>query len=147
MNRDDKRRLKKAVQAYDRNLRKAYYSFESELCKMHDEEQEKIDSLPSSFESSSLAEKLSDNVDMIDDVLGKAEEIMNTLDEILLAADVSSGYNPMARNTEIAADKKDESFHALISSSLLKRLKEESSSTGLSMNEILNQALIKALSD
>lgn len=147
MNRDDKRRLKKTVQAYDRNLRKAYYSFESELGKMHDEEQEKLDDLPSSFESSTLAEKLSDNVDMIDDVLDKAEEIMNTLDEILLAADVSSGYIPMARSTEIAADKKDVSFHALISSSLLKRLKEESSNTGLSMNEILNQALIKALSD
>ena len=83
----------------------------------------------------------------LDTVLGKAEDIIDTLDEILDDTGVSSAFTQVTRTTKTIPEKKNVSFHALISSSLLKRLKEESKRTGLSMNEIDCQALLKELKD
>lgn len=147
MNRDDRKKMTRVVQDYDRAIRTAHADFERELDDMMDNESRKQDNLPSSFEDSVIAENLSQSFDMFEGVLGKAEEIIDALDEILSDTGVSSAYNPVNRTTKITLDKKDVSFHALISSSLLKRLKEESLHTGLSMNEIVCQALVKELED
>lgn len=147
MNRDDKRRMIRVVQSYDRSLRTAYSEFEREINDMKDKESEKLEALPSSFETSQLAEKLSDAVDMFDTVLEKAEDIMNTLDEILGEINVKSNYTQATRTTKIKPEKKNVSFHALFSSSLLERLRDKALRTGLSMNEIVCQALLKELKD
>ncbi len=147
MNRDDKRRMIRVVQSYDRSLRTAYSEFEREINDMKDKESEKLEALPSSFEASQLVEKLSDAVDMFDTVLEKAEDIMNTLDEILGEVDVKSNYTQVTRTTKIKPEKKNVSFHALLSSSLLERLRDKALRAGLSMNEIVCQALLKELKD
>lgn len=143
MNRDGKRRLRRVVQNYYRSLRTAYSEFEYEISEMKDNESDKLDSLPASFETSPVAVGLSDAVDMLDQVLGKGDEIIEALDDILTIAEVSSDYTPATRKTKITPEKKCVSFHALLSSSLFKRLKEESQHTGYSMNEIVCQALAK----
>ena len=147
MNRNDKRRMTRVIQNYDRTMRTAYAEFEREMDDMKDEESRKQDNLPSSFETSPVAENLSTSFEMLETALGKAEDIIDTLDEILDDTGVSSDYTCVTRTTKVIPEKKDVSFHALISSSLLKRLKEESQRTGLSMNEIVCQALLKELKD
>ena len=114
---------------------------------MKDNESRKHDNLPSSFETSNTAENLSDAFDMLEGVLEKAGEIIDSLDEILEDTCVNSAYTPGTGTTKITLEKKDVSFHALISSSLLKRLKEESLRRGLNMNKIVCQALLEELGD
>lgn len=145
MNRDEKRRLKSVVKAYDVSLRQAQSRFVKEITAMKEKESDKLENLPSSFESSALAEQLEESEGMLDSLLTKAEEITDALDEILDAAELSSAYNPTTSETTIALGRKDARFLALFPSSLLKRLKEESTRTGLSMNEIVCQAVIEAL--
>lgn len=145
MNRDERRKVKRIVQDYDRSLRSAYEDFEREMSIMKDNESEKISSLPSSFEEAPIADKLRDSVDMFSTILEKSENIMEALNDILDAADVKSVYSTGTRKTKIVSEKKDVSFHALLSSSLFKRLKEESLRTGLSMNEIISRTLSKEL--
>ena len=145
MNRDERRRLKRVLQDYDRCLRTAHFEFESEVSAMKDNELKKLDSLPPSFVSSPVAEMLTETVDTINNILEKGEEIMEALDEILSFAEVTSNYTPTPKKTKIIAEKKDVSFHALLPSSLLKRLKEESLRTGVSMNEIICRALSKEM--
>ena len=141
MNRDERRRLKRVIQDYDRRLRTAYFEFESEVSAMKDNELEKLDSLPPSFVSSPVAEMLTETVDMINNILEKGEEIIDVLDEILSFVEVTSAYTPAPQKTKIIPEKKNVSFHALLPLSLLKRLKEESLCTGVSMNEIICRAL------
>ncbi len=147
MNRDERRRFKKVVKGFDSSLRLAQSAFVKELTVMKEKEAGKLENLPESFESSALAEQLSESEDMLDSLLSRAEEIMDALDEILEVAEVDSVFNPVAPETAITQGKKDARFLALFPSSLLKRLKEESVRTGLSMNEIVCQAVIGALSE
>jgi predicted DNA binding CopG/RHH family protein len=106
-------------------------------------EEDKKDVIQKPFLMSDIAERLVSNdkgyENFVDKVTARA------LDDTLSEADVSSDYKQVARQTKITLDKKDASFHALLSSSLLKRLKEESERTGLSMNEIVCQALLNKL--
>lgn len=74
-------------------------------------------------------------------------KIEDLLDDILFDSDVTSDFMPDNKKTEISLGKKAARFLALLPSSLAKRLKEEATNTGLSMNEIVCQALIKELSD
>ncbi len=147
MNRDEKRAMKRVVKAYDRGLKTVHTEFESEISWMKDKENDKLDNMSSSFESGRTVDQINDSIDMLTNILRKADEIMDALDDILSEAGVSSDYKQVTRQTKIELDKKDVSFHALLSSSLLKRLKEESQHTGLSMNEIVCQALLKELKD
>ncbi len=100
MNRDERRRLKRVIQDYDRRLRPAYFRFESEVCAMKDNELKKLDSLPPSFVSSPVAEMLTETVDTINNILEKGEEIMEALNEILSFADVTSAYTPTPQKTK-----------------------------------------------
>lgn len=147
MNRDDRKRMTRVVQNYDRVIRTAHDEFVKEVGDMKDNESRKHDNLPSSFETSNTAENLSDAFDMFETVLEKAEYIVDSPDEILDDTGVGSAYTRVTGTTKIILEKKNVSFHALIFSSLLKRLKEESLRTGLSMNEIVCQALLDELED
>ncbi len=147
MNRDDRKRMTRVVQSYDRAIRTANDVFVKEVDDMKDNESRKQENLPSSFETSDTAENLSDAFDMLETVLEKAADIIDSLDEIIGETGVSSTYTRVTGTTKITLEKKNISFHALISSSLLKRLKEESIRTGFSMNEIVCQALLKELED
>lgn len=79
--------------------------------------------------------------------LKKDGKIIDLLDEILDDSGVCSDFTALTCKTRIASGKKDASFHALLPSSLLERLRDESLRTGISMNEIVCQALLKELND
>ena len=147
MNRDEKRAMQRVVKAYDRGLRSIHSEFEDEINRMKDKENDKLDNMSSAFESGHTVDQINESIEMLNTILGKADEIITNLDDILSEAGISSDYKEVARRTKIIPEKKDASFHALFSSSLLKRLKEESFHTGLSMNEIVCQALQKELKD
>ncbi len=147
MNRDEKRMMRRVIQSYDRNLRNAHIDFEKEIGKLQYKEETKLSALPSSFENSPIADNLNEASEMLKSILKIDDKIMSLLDDILYESCVSSDFKTVTYNTVITEGKKDVSFHALLPSSLLKRLKEESLRTGISMNEILCQALIKALQD
>ena len=146
MNRDEKRRFRRVIQTYDRSLRLAQSSFEKEIEGMKEKESTKLENLPESFKSSRLCEELSESVDMLDSLLEKAEEVTAALNEILETAKVNSDFDSTVPKTTITPGKKDARFLALFSSSLLKRLNEESARTGSSMNEIVCRAVTEALS-
>ena len=145
MNRDEKRAMQRVVKAYDRRLRTVHTEFESEISWMKDKENDKLDNMSSSFESGRVVDQINDSIQTLTNILEKADEIITALDDILSEADVSSDYKQVTRQTKVTLDKKDVSFHALLSSSLLKRLKEESQRTGLTMNEIVCRALVTEL--
>ena len=147
MNRDDKRRMKRIIQNYDRSLRTAHCDLEKEIELMRYKESEKLATLPSSFESSPTADNLTESAEMLSSILKKDEKIIAILDEILYDTGVDSNFTAVTCKTKITSGKKDVSFHALLPSSLLKRLKEESKRTGISMNEIACQALLKELKE
>lgn len=145
MNRDDKRMMRRVIQKYDNSLRNAHGGFEKEIGKLQYREETKLASLPSSFETSRVADNLTESSEMLGRILKAEEKIMNLLDDILYESGVSSTFKDAPCRTEITQEKKDASFHALLPSSLLKRLKDESLRTGLSMNEIVCQALREQL--
>ncbi len=147
MNRDERRRLKRVIQNYDRSLRTAHSDLEREIDLMKYKESGKLAALPSSFESSPIADNLAESEEMLSSILKKDEKIIDLLDDILFDSGVSSDFTSVAYKTKVTTGKKDVSFHALLPSSLLKRLKEESLQTGISMNEIVCQALLKELKD
>lgn len=142
MNRDERNRLKRAVKAYDCSIRQADAIFEKSIDEMKDLESDKIDRLPQSLSSSMMAEGLNEAVEMLDSIMENAQTIIEQLDEILTTTDVASCYTSSSRkNTGNVTDKRDTSFHALLPSSLLLRLKEKSQRTGESMNELVCQAI------
>lgn len=142
MNRDDRNKLKRAIQAYDCCIRKADCIFERKIEEMRDSESDKIDRLPQALSSSRMAEELDDAVGMLDSIIENAQSIIEQLDEILASSDVSSCYSDTKpENAVNAKGKKDVSFHALLPTSLVLKLKEESHLTGISMNELVCQAI------
>ncbi len=147
MNRNGVNRLKKVVQAYDYSIRQADCFFQSNIEEMKAEEESKVENLPESLQSSQKADALEDAVEMLEALLDNAESILDTLEEILSTSSVSSIFTPTVRGTTTApsTDKKDVRFQALLSSRLFTKLKEESARRGLSMNEIVGQALTKEL--
>lgn len=147
MNKNGKRELKRVVQNYDRSLRQAQSSFVRDIEKLKNDEEYKRGNLPLSFEYSSKAYELDEAIEMLKNILKKTVKIEDLLDDILSDSDVTSDFWPVSKKTEISMGKKDARFLALLPSCLAKRLKEESKNTGLSMNEIVCQALIKELSN
>ena len=145
MNRDEKRMMRRVIQKYDNSLRNAHGDFEKEIGKLQYREETKLVSLPSSFENSRVADNLTESSEMLGRILKAEEKIMNLLDDILYESGVSSTFKDATCRTKITQEKKDVSFHALLPSSLLKRLKNESLRTGLNMNEIVCQALREQL--
>lgn len=146
MNRNGVNRLKKVVQAYDYSIRQADSSFQRSIEEMKAEEETKMENLPESLQSSQKADALEGAAEMLGTLLDNAESILDTLEEILSTSSVSSIFTPTARETRATStDKKSVRFQALLSSSLFMKLKEESARRGLSMNEIVGQALTKEL--
>lgn len=146
MNRNDLNRLKRIVQAYDYSIRHADSSFQRAIEEMKANEEEKLENLPESLQSSKKAEALDDAADMLQTLLDNAESITDTLDETLTSSSVSSIFASTVRETTPSSTgKKDVRFQALLSSMLFTKLKEESAKRGLSMNEIVCQALTKEL--
>ncbi len=146
MNRNGVNRLKKVVQAYDYSIRQADSSFQRSIEEMKAEEETKMENLPESLQSSQKADALEGAAEMLGALLDNAEDILDTLEEILSTSSVSSIFTPTARETTATStDKKSVRFQALLSSSLFMKLKEESARRGLSMNEIVGQALTKEL--
>ena len=147
MNRDEKRIMRRVIQKYDSSLRNVHDDFEREIGILQYREDSKLKALPQSFENSSLAYNLTEASEMLGRILKMDEKIIDLLDDILYASGVTSSFKHVSSKTKVVREKKDVSFHALLPSSLLKRLKEESLLSGLSMNEILCQTLTKALED
>lgn len=147
MNRDGLNRLKKLVQTYDYNIRQADFFFQRNIEMMRDDETDKLERIPESLQSTRKAADIADAETMLNSLLVNAENIINELDEILTSSDVSSVFSyPKEEKAISNEDKKDVRFQALLSSSLVAKLKQEASLRGLSMNEIVNRALIKELS-
>lgn len=147
MNRDDRKAMQRAVKTYDRGLRTIHTEFETEISWMKDNENSKLDNMSPSFESGRTVDQINESIQKLTNILEKADEIITALDDILSEAEVRSDYKGVTRKTKIIPEKKNVSFHALLSSSLLKRLREESQRTGLSMNEIVCQSLLRDLKD
>jgi predicted DNA binding CopG/RHH family protein len=147
MNESGRNKLKRVVQNYDRSMRQSQFSFINEIESLKDEEECKRGNLPYSFEYSTKAYELDEAVEKLKTILKKTEKIEKLLDDIIFEADVTSDFRPAGKKTEINIGKKDARFLILLPSSMLKRLKEEASCSGLSMNEIVCRAIMKELSD
>lgn len=146
MNRNGVNRLKRVVRAYDYSIRQADSSFQRDIEEMKAEEESKAENLPESLQSSKKAEAIEEAVEMLETLLDNAENILDTLDEILSSSSVSSIFTSTEREmTTSSTGKKDVRFQALLSSTLFTKLKEESARRGLSMNEIVSRALTKEL--
>lgn len=146
MNRNDRNKLKRIIQAYDCCIRKADCIFERNIEEMRDSESDKIDRLPPALSSSSMAEELDNAVEMLDSIMENSQSIIGQLDEILASSGVCSSYSDTRLENAInVSGKRDVSFHALLPACLVLKLKEESQLTGVSMNELVCQAISKDL--
>lgn len=147
MNRDERRKLRKVVQSFDRSVRQAHYSFARDIDIMKWNEECKRNNLPLSLECSPRADELDETAKMLGAILKKAEKIDDLLDDILFDSNVDSDFVPFNKEVPVTLGKKDARFLMLLPSSLLERLKTEARRTGLSMNEIACRALFKELAD
>lgn len=143
MNRNDRTKLKNACTDFDRDVRKAVYIFNNEVELMKDEEDEKLERLPSQLQNSVKGDQLSESVTLLADVLEKIENLSTSLDDITDALGVQSAFimpqQPMKQ--AVSPGRKGKSFHALFPVSLMKELKVESRRRGISMNELLCRTL------
>lgn len=145
MNRDGRARLRNSTRAYVGIVRQAVYTYTGILEDMLNDEQDKYDRLPEQIQSSSKGEQLSEAIEMIEELLSDVKNMDDALDDIPTKADVTVSFSPYMEKEVLMGEKRDLSFHALIPSSLMRRLKEESEKTGLSMNEITCRALVGEL--
>jgi len=134
------------VQTYDYSIRLADSTFQKNIEEMRCEEEAKHNRLPESLQSSKKAEDLEEAEAMLEALLENAGNILEELDEILSSSGFSSVFSLPAGESEITSgDKKNVRFQALLPSSLVSRLKKEATLRGLSMNEIVNRALLREL--
>ncbi len=145
MNRDGRARLRNSTRAYVGIVRQAVHTYTGILEDMLNDEQDKYDRLPEQIQSSSKGEQLSEAIEMIEELLSDVKNMDDVLDDIPTKADVTVSFSPYMEKEVLMDEKRDLSFHALIPSSLMRRLKEESKKTGLSMNEITCRALMGEL--
>ena len=84
---------------------------------------------------------------MLENLLRNAEAVETAVDDLLDTADVSSDFSPERKMKTVSAGRKGVSFHAILPSVLLEKLRIESRISGLSMNEILCRALLNELEE
>ncbi len=143
MNRNDRVKMRKACTDFDRNVREAIYIFDYEVERMKEEEDEKLERLPSQLRDSSKGDQLDESTRQLSDVLDNLESIVSTVDDIIDVFAIESKFIA-PENTErplISPGRKGKSFHALFPESLLNKLKTESARRGISMNEIVCRTL------
>ncbi len=143
MNRNNRTRIRKACTDFDRDIREALYVFNNEVELMKDEEEEKLDKLPSQLRDSSKGNQLDESISQFSDVLDKIETITSSIDDIVDTFGVKSKFiaSGVTKKSVISTGRKGKSFHALFPETLMKELKAESLRRGLSMNEIVCRAL------
>lgn len=143
MNRNDRTRIKKACTDFNRSVREALYIFNNEVELMKEEEEEKLDKLPSQLRDSSKGEQIDDSITQPSDVLDKLEDISSSLDDIADSFEVKTEFVASVRSKKsvISTGRKGKSFHALFPEDLLKELRAESLRRGISMNEFVCRTL------
>lgn len=148
MNRDNRIKLKSAYTDFDREVRRAAYMFSNEIEQMKEEEEEKLDRLPSQLRDSSKGEQLDESISKLSDVLDRIDDIASSVDDIADALEAESKFiaPSIDKPATISPGRKGRSFHALFPESLLQALKDRSATSGLSMNEIVCRTLLKELS-
>ncbi len=143
MNRDNRTKIKKACTDFDRSVREALYIFNNEVVMMKEEEEDKLERLPSQLRDSSKGEQLDDSISQLSDVLDKLEDFSSSIDDIVDSFEVKSEFIAPKKTTKsiISTGRKGKSFHALFPENLLKELRAESLRRGISMNEFVCRTL------
>ncbi len=147
MNRAGKTKFKGVVQDCDRRIRQALYLFTGEIEDMLYDEKMKLDNVPEPLRDSTHVEKFTEPIEMMETLLTNAEAVETAIDDLLDTADVSSNFSPERRQNTVSAGRKGVSFHAILPPVLLEKLRSESRTSGLSMNEILCRALQNELEE
>ncbi len=147
MNRSGRAKVSNLVRDCDRKIRQALYVFNSEVESIRDDESGKFDNLPQQIRDSSLGENFTEAVEMLEELMENSERIESSLDELIDAAGVQSSFTPELKEKKVSTGRKGISFHAIIPSDLMEKLRSESLLQGLSMNEILCRSLLRELEE
>ncbi len=147
MNRNDRIRIKRACADFDRSIREAVYIFNNEVESMKEEEEEKLDRLPSQLRDSSKGDQLDETARQLSDVLDKIESISTSVDDVIDILEVKSKFMipKETKKSIISPGRKGKSFHALFPEDLVKELKDESLRRGISVNELVCRTLYNEL--
>ena len=147
MNRDGRTKLNGAVRDCDRKIKQALYLFTEEIEDMLYDENMKLDNVPQPLRDSTHADKFTEVITMLENLLRNAEAVETAVDDLLDTVDVSSDFSPERKMKTVSAGRKGVSFHAILPPVLLEELRSESRISGLSMNEILCRTLLNELEE
>ena len=145
MNREGRAILKKAAEKFNRDSMLARNSFLNVLEKLKSEE-EKLERLPEQLRDSEKGEQLEERLEALETLLDGIKEQEESISDLLSEQGFSFNFVPLEEKIEgTKIREKSVSFHAIFPVTLSNALRTKAQNTGLSMNEVVCQALTKEL--
>lgn len=147
MNRDKRRAVKTAVKRYCSTVESATEQFTSVIEGIREREEDKLENLPESLQDSPLGDNINEAADTLTTLLEGAENVSDSCEDILEDAGTDLPKLPVSESVEtvIGKDPRSHRVQILVSEKLFSLLKKTSLETGRSVNEIINQSLLKEL--
>ena len=146
MNREGRAILKKAAEKFNRDSMLARNSFLNVLEKLKSEEEEKLECLPEQLRDSEKGEQLEERLEALETLLDGIKEQEESISDLLSEQGFSFNFVPLEEKIEeTKIREKSVSFHAIFPVTLSNALRTKAQNTGLSMNEVVCQALTKEL--
>ena len=143
MNREGRAILKKAAEKFNRDSMLARNSFLNVLEKLKSEE-EKLERLPEQLRDSEKGEQLEERLEALETLLDGIKEQEESISDLLSEQGFSFNFVPLEEKIEeTKIREKSVSFHAIFPVTLSNALRTKAQNTGLSMNEVVCQALTK----
>ena len=134
---------KKASVLYLANSLKASSVYKEKVQDFITREEEKLENLPESLQEAQKGQDISSSIDVLEEVLEEIENAENAFKEIenLLGVKVAIFPDRITASKLVEANDKRLDFHAILPKQIALDLKNRSILSGLSMNEILCEAL------
>lgn len=147
MNRDTRRAVKAAVKRYCSTVESATEQFTSVIEGIRDKEEDKLENLPESLQNGVLGNNISDASDTLTTLLEGADNVSDSCEDILEDAGTDLPKLPVSKPDTVRTDTGPRSHRVqiLVSEKMYSLLKNTSLETGRSVNEIINQALLKEI--
>lgn len=146
MNKNDRRKLRTAARRYCSLGQQASEVFKDTVEVLQTSEEEKLDNLPESLQTSSQAQNIESAIDDLNTILEALESSENAFEEIadIVGIDIVElpAYATSVSDKEAPRNRR---FQILLTDQIMGKLKQQSLETGLSCNEIICQAISKYL--
>lgn len=146
MNKNDRRKLRTAARRYCSLGQQASEVFKDTVEVLQTSEEEKLDNLPESLQTSSQAQNIESAIDDLNTILEALESSENAFEEIadIIGIDIVElpAYTTLDSDKEAPRNRR---FQILLTDQIMGKLKQRSLETGLSCNEIICQAISKYL--